>query len=189
MHKNITTYLCFLGGFLACAAARAEPFDEIVEIEGIRFHVQCTNEGSINQLTITPDGLEYDNRPMQREVDGSVTGAEGADLNADGSPEIYVYVSSAGSGSYGSLIAYSANQKKSLTEINLPDLYQDSKNIEGYMGHDVFAVAGNVLRRSFPIYKPGDTNAKPTGGTRQIDYKLYPGEAVWQLKIDRVSEY
>jgi len=189
MHKISTAVLYCLGGILAFASAGAEPFDQTLEFAGIRFQVQCANEGSINQLIITPQGLEYDNRPMRREVNGSVTGAEAGDLNGDGSPEIYVYVSSAGSGSYGSLIAYSANGKKSLTEINLPDLYADPKNSEGYMGHDVFAVAENVLQRRFPIYKPGDTNAEPSGGKRQIDYKLYPGEAVWQLKIDRVTEY
>ena len=30
--------------------------------------------------------------------------------------------------------------------------------------------------------RSGDSNAKPTGGTRQVTYKLVPGEAMWQLK-------
>ena len=49
-----------------------------------------------------------------------VAGAEVADINWDGSPEIYVYVTSASSGSYGSLVAYLANRRKSLSEIHLP---------------------------------------------------------------------
>jgi hypothetical protein len=50
-------------------------------------------------LTITPSGLSIANDVIKQEIDGSVTGAEVADVNADGSPEIYVYVNSAGSGS------------------------------------------------------------------------------------------
>ena len=76
-----------------------------------------------------------------------------ADLNGDGSPEIYVYVSSAGSGSYASLVAYGANSKKSLSPIHLPDLSDDKKNSRGYMGHDEFRVVENSLVRRFPTYK------------------------------------
>ena len=43
---------------------------------------------------------------MKREAEGHVVLAEVADLNVDGSREIYVYVQLAGSGSYASLVAY-----------------------------------------------------------------------------------
>jgi hypothetical protein len=57
------------------------------------------------------------------------------------------------------------------------------------MGHDEFAVVENVLARRFPVYRPGDTNAKPTGGVRQLQYKLVPGEAGWLLKLDRKVDF
>ena len=41
----------------------------------------------------------------------------------------------------------------------------------------------------FPMYRAGDTNAKPTGGTRQLQYRLVPGEAGWMLKVDQIVEY
>jgi len=50
------------------------------------------------------------------------------------------------------------------------------------MGHDQFAVVETTLMRRFPVYRPGDSNAKPTGGTRQISYELVAGEAGFQLK-------
>ena len=124
-----------------------------------------------------------------RTIEGTVTGAEVADLNVDGSPEIYVYVTSAGSGSYGSLVAYSANRRKSLSEIYLPSVTQDKMASKGYQGHDEFAVLEGVLGHRFPVYRDTDTNARPTGGTRQLQYKLVPGEAGWILKVDRVVEY
>jgi hypothetical protein len=164
-------------------------FDRTLELQGIRFHVTSPNAGSANPLRIVPAGLEIDNSPIERTIEGTVTGAEVADLNADGSPEIYVYAISAGSGSYGTLAAYSANRKKSLSEIHLPPVAEDKKLSKGYMGHDEFAVVENRLAQRFPIYRDGDTNARPTGKTRQIQYKLVPGEATWALKVDRVVEF
>ena len=161
----------------------AKNFDKVLTLQGITFHVVATNEGSLNQLTIVPTGLEGSNRVIKQEIDGSVTGAQIADINADGSPEIYVYVNSAGSGSYGTLVAYSANNKKSLSGIYLPSLEDDKKNAVGYMGHDEFKIMKSTLSRSFPVYNEGDANCCPKGGTRQLQYKLIAGEAGWQLKL------
>lgn len=90
-----------------------------------------TNAGSLNRLRIEPKGLKSGNQVIERDIDGTVAGAEVADLNVDGSPELYVYVTSAGSGSYGSLVAYAANKKKSLSEIYLPPLQDDPKASKG----------------------------------------------------------
>ncbi len=164
-------------------------FDKVLKLEGISFHVQATNDSSLNQLTITPSGLSIKNNVIKQEIDGSVTGAEVADLNSDGSPEIYVYVNSAGSGAYGSLVAYSTNNKKSISGIYLAPLEDDKKNSVGYMGHDEFAVVESSFARRFPIYKKEDSNANPTGGMRQLQYKLVPGEATWQLKLVHSTEF
>ena len=161
----------------------SKQYDETFSLQGITFHVVATNEGSLNQLTITPIGLQVDNTVIKQEIDGTVTGVEIGDINADGSPEIYVYINSAGSGVYGSLVAYSANNKKSLSSIYLPPLEYDKKNNVGYMGHDEFNLIENSFARRFPVYKEGDANCCPKGGTRQLEYKLVPGEATWQLKL------
>lgn len=169
--------------------ATGAAFDRTLELQGIRFRVTSATDGSVNTLRIVPAGLEVDDSPIVRPIDGTVTDAEVADLNADGSPEIYVYVTSAGSGSYGSLVAYAANRRKSLSEIYLPPLGEDAAASKGYMGHDEFAVVGRVLVRRFPVYRATDTNAAPTGGTRQLQYRLVPGEAGWILQLDRVVEF
>jgi len=171
------------------AAPATSGFDRTLELQGITFRVTCPNASSLNKVTITPGGLEVDNTPVEREADGTVVGAEVADLDVDGSPEIYVYVQSAGSGSYGSLIAFSANRRKSLSEIHLPPVADDPKASEGYMGHDEFAVVGLTLVQRFPLYGEGDPNARPSGKTRQLQYKLKPGEAGWVLRRDKVVEY
>ena len=184
--KNILLLCTFLTAFIY---ASQPSFDKVLTLQGITFHVAATNEGSLNKLTITPKGLEISNRIIEQEIDGSVTGAEIADINADGSPEIYIYINSAGSGAYGSLVAYSANHKKSLSEIYLPPLENDKKNSVGYMGHDEFTIIENSFSRRFPIYNKGDANCCPKGGTRQLQYKLVPGEATWQLKLVKSTTF
>jgi len=175
----------------APAPARPAPagFDRTLELHGITFRVTCPNDSSLNKVTITPAGLATDNAPVVRDADGTVVGAEVADLNVDGSPEIYVYVQSAGSGSYGSLIALSANGKKSLSDIFLPPVADNPEASRGYMGHDEFAVVESTFVQRFPLYREGDANAQPSGGTRQLQYKLVPDEAGWLLKLDKIVEY
>lgn len=164
-------------------------FDRTLQLQGIQFRVTSPNQGRGNTLRLVPAGLEIDNAPIERPINGNVMGAEVADLNVDGSPEIYIYVTAEGSGSYGSLVAYSANRRKSLSEIYLPPVAQDKAASKGYMGHDEFAVVESVLVQRFPVYRDSDTHAKPTGGMRQLQYRLVPGEAGWLLKVDRMVEY
>ena len=57
------------------------------------------------------------------------------------------------------------------------------------MGHDTFVVAGQYLVRSFPVYKEGDSNAAPSGGTRQLHYRLEPDETTWQLVVDKALDF
>ena len=147
------------------------PFDKALTLQGISFRVVSTNQGSINRVTITPAGLGKDNQPVSREIDGTVTGAEVADLNGD-----------------GSLVAYGGNQRQSLSEVYLPPISDDVEASKGYMGHDSFAVSGNTLVRHFPLYRAGDRNAQPTGGSRRIGYRLKTAEAGWVLRRERISE-
>jgi hypothetical protein len=190
--------LIWLAGLAAAASAQADaactgeqlatPAGCELDYGDIRFALQAGAGGSINQLRIKPSGLAVDNSEINTELDGTAYRAELADLDSNGWPELYVYISSAGSGSYGSLAAYAVNNGKSITPIYLPPLEQSPEAIEGYMGHDHFAVVENRLQRNFPIYRKGDSNAAPTGGTRQLQYRLEPGEAGWALKLERAVD-
>jgi hypothetical protein len=52
-----------------------------------------------------------------------------------------------------------------------------------------FQVVEDCLARRFPIYKPGDSNAKASGGLRQICYKLRAAEAGWLLRPTSVLKF
>ncbi len=164
-------------------------FDQTLDLFGISFHVTSDNTNRSNSVAITPAGLERDNSPITVKINGVVTGAEVADLNADSSPEVYVYVRATDGSNVGSLVAYAANNKKSLTQIYLPELSENKKNTVGYRGGDEFAVIELTFARRFPIYPEDKSIAAPTGRTRQLQYKLKAGEAGWILRLDKSLEY
>lgn len=160
-------------------------YTKTVTYKDISFAIAVTG----STLTIQPKGFSEDNSIITKTIDGSINNVEVDDVNADGSPELLIYVTSAGSGSYGTAIGFSGNNNKSLSEIAVPSIIDNPKANKGYMGHDEFAIVEGTLVQRFPIYKDGDTNSKPTGGTRQIQYKLKNGEASKVFAIDKIIEY
>lgn len=180
---------------IACGAAQGrppaplrQPFDRTLSLQGVTFRVICANDSSLGRLVIVPSGPATGARPVSREVDGTVTGAEVADLDADGSPELYVYATSAGSGSYGSVLAWVADRRNALSEVRVPPISANAEASQGYQGHDRFAVVEGSLVRRFPVYRPGDPNARPTGGTRELHYGLVPSGSGWALFVHRIVE-
>jgi hypothetical protein len=198
--KDILQYYCSGGGsFSGNYNKIIEPLDEkqidnrvfikVLTLQNIGFDVSTSGKGSIQQLTIQPFGLSIDNRKIIKEIEGSVTNAEIEDLNSDGYPELLIYTTSAGSGSYGNVIGYSVNAGKSISEIYFPSISNNSKANKGYMGHDEFAIVETSLVQRFKTYKESDTNSNPTGNIRQIQYKLKDGEASRIFIIDKIIEY
>jgi hypothetical protein len=171
---------------LGSSLASAAPFDKKETLQGISFHVTSPNKAAGNTVRIVPAGLQADNSPIDMEVPGVVTGAEVADINADRSPEIYIYVLEPGTEKRMSLVAFSANKKKSLSTIYLPPLGEAKGADKGYCGNDDMAPVEGTFIRRFPIC---DQSKQATGKTRQLQYKLKPGEAGWQLKLDRKMDF
>ncbi|WP_153114796.1 hypothetical protein [Rhodocyclus tenuis] len=168
-------------------------FDKTLELQGIRFHVTSFRAGAGSIVRVLPAGLSIDNSAQERAIDGLVSGAEVADLNADGSPEIYIYIRSVDADARGSLVAFSANRRKSLSDIHLPPLADHAQAAAGYQGNDEFAVLEGVLGRRFPLTGNGGrhdgSGASSAVTMRQIQYRLLPGEVGWRLSIDRLFEF
>lgn len=68
----------------------SQPFEQHLTLQGIDFHVQADQVDGKPALRIEPKGLEIDNSAIIRPLTGNIVRAEVADLNNDGSPEIYV---------------------------------------------------------------------------------------------------
>ena len=118
-----------------------------------------------------------------------MSNAEIGDLNADGSPEVFVYLRSLDSNQYGTIIAYSVNRNRSMSQIAFPDIRQNKKASQGYRGHDEFAIVEGSFAQRFPIYPADTALTQPTGKIRQIQYKLKEGEASRELVIDKILEF
>ena len=186
--SRLAAGLLLSSGLLAMdRASAAGLFQRSLSLQGVTFNVKASGEGSQQELTITARDGKRPYQPIRQTVDGQVIGAEVADLNSNSLPEIYVYVQSAGSGGYGQVVAYSVVKGHQLSPISLQEL--GAAPAKGYMGHDAFSIVEGCLVRRFPIYKPGDSNAKATGGLRQICYKLRNGEAGWILRPTSVMTF
>ena len=156
-------------------------------MSGVRFDVSSANDSSLSTLHLAVSGSRGAASDA-RQVDGVVVGAAVADLDGNRAPEIYVFVQSAGSGSYGSMIGYEVEQPSALGTITMPPIADDPRTAQGYLGHDEFRVVRNTLERRFPLYRAGDSNAAPTGGRRSVYYGLTRGDAGPALRIERIVD-
>jgi len=78
------------------------------------------------------------------------------------------------------ILAWSTNNKKSISAIYLSDLAPTDPKLKDYAGNDEYAIVETTLVRRFPI--PGNKH-------RQLEYKLHQGEAGWILKLEKSSEF
>ncbi|MEE4243484.1 MAG: hypothetical protein V2I36_18640 [Desulfopila sp.] len=139
---------------------------------------------SLSTIEVRTQGFEHDFHSVYEDMD-PVSKVFVVDLDDNGFDEVYIISTSADSGSYGTVLGFSSNRDKSLSMIHFPKIRPGDKTFEGYMGHDTFDVLRNKIVRIFPVYNYGDANENPTGGKKILEYGLYPGEAVWELKIER----
>ena len=129
-------------------------------------------------LLSKPTGGELLLTNFHIKVDGAVVGAEVADLDGNRFPELYVYSTSGGTGSFGRVYAWQFLPERK-AEITLTNWRPDPDR--GYMGHDSLWVEQDILYRKYPVYKPGDANAESSGGYRIIRYRLKPTDADFAL--------
>ncbi len=97
MEKFQCFRILFLLAVFFLAGSESEPaaagFEQDLTSGGVTFHVTSVNEGPVGRVKITLSGPGVDPGPVESRVNGTVTKAEVTDdLDNDGSPELYVYV-------------------------------------------------------------------------------------------------
>ena len=181
----ILVFIIFLAGH---ARTQSNSKEYKTETGKIFFVIEKHPNGqSLSNIVITSSGFAYnlnetieDSDPIKEAID--------ADLDSNGFDELYIITVSSGSGSYGSILAFASNRDISVSMINFSGVQGGDTYFKGYMGHDSFSLIDQKLIRAFPIYLPADKQNKPSGGMRTLTYGLYPGEAMWQLKIVKSAE-
>lgn len=163
-------------------------FIKALHFQDTHFFVETTGEGSMQNLKIDIVGLDKPTT-IELPIEGSITDATALDMDGDQLPEILLFLESPGSGSYGSILAYTVNKRKQLEKIMVPSIEQDAVLGKQYMGHDRYETAkGRFLVHYFPMYQNGDANCCPTGGTKMIQYSLEQARAAKRLRIDFVRD-
>jgi hypothetical protein len=165
-------------------SADVSAFSKDLEWDDDIFEVRSSN----GKLTIRTFGQDEGNEIFEHPIQGRVTGAEAADLNHDGFPEVLVYVVSPDAASYGTVIGYSSNNGKSMSPITFPATATNAKINQGYQGHDTFSSAQDTLVQRFPVFRSGDASTRPTGPTRQVQYALVEGETSRAFEVSRTFE-
>ena len=156
-------------------------FDKTASYDTLKFRVTAAAGGK--EFTVTPSGLSASNEPITSTMTGRVVKVFADDLDGDNSPEVAV-ITESGADQRRQAHLFSTYGRKSVGMVNVPEL-EDEKLLTVYAGGDEFAIVENTFVRRFPLYQ----DVRKTGKTRQLQFKLKPGEAMKQLKLDRSVEY
>jgi len=149
-------------------------------------HIDHSAGASICSVEVETKGFEAVNTTHKLGTIDPVKDIFLTDLDKNGFEEIYVITQSAGSGSYANIYGIASNNDKSATPVYVRPISEKQLEkgglFEGFMGHNKFFLKREKLINSFPVYMKGDSNAKPSGGNRKIEYRLIAGEAGWILE-------
>ncbi|WP_347157301.1 hypothetical protein [Pontibacter chitinilyticus] len=147
----------------------AVSYEKKLDAGSMHFLVTTLGEGSMRSLAVqvTRDGQQPSR--IDEAIEGIVTNSVVTDLNGNKKPELLIFVTGEGTGSYGKIYGYEFDSKY-WGQLHMPALPQEQQ--QGYMGHDEYQVVDGRLARSFPVYLATDANCCPSGGTRTIFYTL-----------------
>lgn len=142
------------------------------------FSIMAADSGRVRDLFVKAYRGELLLTSFRVRVDGAVVNAEVADLDSNRFPELYIYSTSVGSGSFGRVYAWQFLPDRK-ADITLPNWRLQP--VTGYMGHDSLWVERDILCRKYPVYRFGDANADPSGGYQMVRYKLQPAGVGYAL--------
>lgn len=156
-------------------------FSKALRFDVYRFAVTAADTGRVRDVQVKAYRGELLLTNFRVRVDGAITGAEVADLDNNRFPELYIYSTSDGSGSFGRVYGWQFFPERKVDIV--PANWRNAMP-QGYMGHDSLWVERNMLCRRFPIYQPGNANAEPSGGFQIMRYKLRATGAAFSLMAE-----
>ena len=85
---------------------RLDVFRKTLSFQKYRFEAVTTATGSVRELVLKVFENEQPLLTIRQKTDGTVVNAEIADLDRNGSPEIYLYCCTYGSGGFGKVLGF-----------------------------------------------------------------------------------
>ena len=165
-------------------------YSKVLMLQGIGFNVSSIKEAGANVLKVFTFGLQESEFNETIQIDEfTVYDAEVEDLNSDGSPELIVFAKGEEPNQKGTVYAFSVNNKKSMSMVYFQPTEENNQINKGYSGFDEFTIMETKLAQRFPIYQEDDSLEEPSGGMRQVTYRLVDGEAMRKFEVDKTSKY
>lgn len=195
MHNLLTRIiiLCFLAcPFISNAQQPARKYDSTMKIGKAGYKVVCNNRNADkNTINISPIGFDNSVRDFSFEIMGRVRRAEVDDVNRDNFPDLVLYVYNGDTLNKGTVICISSDGNNNVLPITFPDILDDPKLRDGYKGNDEYLLMEGILTRRFPLFAADSTGVSvPTGKTRQVMYRVIPGEKGGQkFTVMRTYDY
>jgi hypothetical protein len=164
-------------------------FFRVMELQDVGFNVRVIPNDSIKVMTIFSFGLENRFDESYVVTGYQITDAAVEDMNSDGSPELLVFGKKEDESAEGQVWVFSVNNGLSMSQVYFMPTRENAQINAGYRGGDEFTMVETYLGQRFPIYLEGDKPGHPSGGTRQVMYKLAEGEAMRKLVVHEVTPY
>lgn len=163
------------------AASRNCSFRKTVQQGGYAFDVTSRPADGcgvqIIQVTLRQGGKRV--ATFKADVDFLAEVAWAVDIDGEGKPELVVASRSARDGGQGTFDVYWL-EGKALRRASMPVGEEGA----GYLGHDAFRLDGERVVRSFPVYRTGDPDNRPSGGMRTLRYAFHNGKLDLHVKSD-----
>ena len=133
---------------------------------------KISNPIGMSLVDIDIIGANFSNKmPISLKDIDPINRIELYDIDNDGFEELFIFTSAAGSGSYGSIYAFTSNKEVELTPINIDDFI-----FKGYFGHDSFIFEKNRLIRTFSVENNNKKRASIkyyyNGTSLKIEHKI-----------------
>lgn len=153
------------------AASSSCSYSRNVQQKGVSFSISSRPASGCAVQIVSVDARKGNKRlaGFKADVDYLAQSAKAGDLNGDGIPELVVTSRTAGAGAEA-LDVYWLNGER-VGRASVPELDGTS----GYRGGDRFHFEDRLLVRTIPVYRDGDADGKPTGGTRSLKYDFKDG--------------
>jgi hypothetical protein len=171
--------ICLFAGLAFFAKAEAQitfkKIDTTMMVGKTGFKFSSRNREIANNIaSVRPIGFESPaNQTMNIPVRGRVSGVLVDDLNSDGVADLIMFIYTDSSARHGTVWALmSSDGNKSIVPCAMPDPALDGKINKGYKGGDQFSMMEGTVLQKFPIFKTGDTDSLPTGGSRVVLYNV-----------------
>lgn len=155
------------------AAGSSCSYSRNVQQKGVAFSINSRPASGCAVQIVSVDARKGNKRlaGFKADVDYLAQSAKAVDLNGDGVPELVVTSrTTGGAGGAEALDVYWLNGER-VGRATVPEL----DGTGGYRGGDRFHFEDRLLVRTIPVYRDGDADGKPTGGTRSLKYDFKEG--------------